>query len=231
MTRSVLRGKRSGTWSGTWSGKWSRKPSGKWMRVTIAASIAAVLTVFLTGGPPAKAIAFQLCGNQGAGYCMNAWNGGPYVKMYYGGQSNEGFELQLSFICNGSDMVQSTAHGDKINCPFSNASLDSALWRSPIVRIQYGNLCVGTHSEFEQPGVGYLGPCGDNTGAGAINGAFDVEASDAGAIQPQCPNGIILINRYWTNQFGTGQYAYVTSGGNPGTSLLMDDASNFTCWG
>ena len=33
---------------------------------------------------------FDACGNGGTGYCMNAWNGGPYVKMYYGGQTGYG---------------------------------------------------------------------------------------------------------------------------------------------
>jgi hypothetical protein len=45
----------------------------------------------LVGVPAAQAQISQVCGNTASGYCINAWNGGPSVKMYYGGYSNDNF--------------------------------------------------------------------------------------------------------------------------------------------
>lgn len=63
---------------------------GKDMRKLLLVA-AAVLLPFLVGVPAAQAQISQVCGNTGTGYCMNAWNGGPSVKMYYGGYSNDNF--------------------------------------------------------------------------------------------------------------------------------------------
>ena len=46
-----------------------------------------------TGGAGPAFAQQQVCGNGGSGYCINAWFGGPPVKMYYGGKSNEDFEF------------------------------------------------------------------------------------------------------------------------------------------
>ena len=85
---------------------------------------AALLLPFLAAAPAAHAATYEICGNNGSGYCMNAWNGGPGVKMYYGGYTNDDFYTHYVYLCSGSDQVQSTAHGDATNCPFSNSILD-----------------------------------------------------------------------------------------------------------
>ena len=66
---------------------------------------AALLLPLLVGLPAAQAQISQVCGNTGTGYCINAWNGGPSVKMYYGGYSNDSFAATPVFC------VQRARHG------------------------------------------------------------------------------------------------------------------------
>ena len=183
---------------------------------------AAFLLPFLAAVPAAQASSPNICGNGGSGYCINAWNGGPYVKMYYGGYSNDNFYIRDVYMCSGSDLVQSTAHGEATNCPFSNQNLDSDpnFWNHPIVEVVYGNNgeCVGTSAN----GYGYLGSCGNSAGSGAINGAFNVLWYDSGC-------GYAFVNRYWTNH--NSDASYWVSGGNPNTYLYVGRQEAWTCWG
>lgn len=181
---------------------------------------AALLLPFLAAAPAAHAATYQICGNNGSGYCINAWNGGPGVKMYYGGYTNDDFYTHYVYMCSGSDLVQSTAHGEATNCPFSNSILDQNFYNHTIVEIVNGNngQCVGTSSS----GYGYLGACGNaTTGSGAIDGAFDVIDFQSGC-------GYALLNRYWSNHYSS-QY-YLVSGGNPGTYLYLNGQDSWTCW-
>lgn len=181
---------------------------------------AAVLLPFLAGIPAAHAQTPAICGNTGSGYCINAWNGGPAVKMYYGGYSNDSFQEIPVYPCSGQDTVQSTTYNNETtDCPFINTVLDNEFEGDRIVEILYRNgQCVA-----DAMGDGGLGACGDVYGNGAANGAFDVLAP--------CPGGWFIVNRYWTNQdgpHGTGEYW--ASGGNPGTNLIIGNPSG-TCWG
>src|SRR5262252_4271646 len=116
-------------------------------RTLIAAAVAALLPcLMLLAGAPAAQASTALCGNGGSGYCMNAWNGGPYVKMYYGGYYNDNFYLRAVAACSGHATVQSTLDGDSTNCPFNDGYVDHVLHGDLIVEIVYGNngQCVGT---------------------------------------------------------------------------------------
>lgn len=182
---------------------------------------AALILPFLAVIPAAHAAAYQICGNNGSGYCINAWNGGPTVRMYYGGYTNDDFYTHDVYMCSGSDKVQSTQHHDATNCPFTNAASDNAFWNETIVEVVDGNngQCVGTSAS----GYGYLGACGNaTTGSGAINGAFNVLHFNTGC-------GETLVNRYWSNK-ESGAY-YWKSGGNPGTYLYVNGQDSWTCWG
>jgi hypothetical protein len=181
--------------------------------------------------PAGHKIIPEICGNGGTGYCLNAWNGGPYVKMYYGGgYTNDYFYFQAVSPCSGNDTVQSTGYGDKTNCPFTNSSIDYALHNDLIVELVDGNNheCVGTGNLNGVHDVGYLGSCGNGSGAGAIQGALDVEYT------PICPSPsgteTALVNRYWTNTYNSGYYGYVSSGGNPARPLYTGVIGNQTCW-
>lgn len=147
----------------------------------MAAAIPLMCVMCLAGAPAAQAAAVtNVCGNGGSGYCLNAWNGGPYVRMYYGHSSNENFQVEGVDTCMGSGAVMSTRAGDPINCPFSDPNLDYNLRGAPTVRIVYflpsgtGIKCVGTGNLNGQRDVGYLGSCGDPYGNGIIQGGIDV---------------------------------------------------------
>jgi hypothetical protein len=201
------------------------------MRKLIAAAAAVPLLCLmsLTASPSAQAQTSAICGNGGSGYCMNAWNGGPYVKMYYGGYTNDNFYLTTVSPCSGRNTVQSTMRGDATNCPFNNSLVDYLLWNNQIMEIVDANngKCVGTGNLNGTPDVGYLGACGDNYGNGAIQGAFDVAVF---GFQGDCSSSsVALVNRFWTNYY-SGQERFVLSGGNPGTSLFVG-SNVYTCWG
>ena len=192
------------------------------MLIAVATAVSVTSLILLAGIPAAQA-STALCGNGGSGYCMNAWNGGPYVKMYYGGYSNDYFYLQSVALCSGHATVQATESGDSTNCPFNDGYVDYVLHGDLIVEIVYGNNgeCVGTTGS----GVGYLGACGNSSGSGASNGVFDVLYPD------YCSSGNELVNRYWSNHDGNDEFAFVTSGGSVGASLYVDDLQSATCWG
>ena len=201
--------------------------------IRILTSCAVVIATCLIGIPAAQAQS-NICGNDGSGYCMNAWNGGPTVKMYYGGVYNDNFSYNPVFLCSGSDRVQSTLHGSKTDCPFTNKYIDSDAYNAEIVEIVYDNAtneCVAS----ETPGYGgdaaVLGACGNMYGTGAANGVFDVVAYD---ITGQC-FGNFLVNRFWTNFFGSTE-TFVESDGNPGADLETGWTPQYTgeeptCWG
>jgi hypothetical protein len=205
-----------------------RRPA-LWVAAVSLMTCATVMTL----APAAGASTNLVCGNGGSGYCLNAWNGGPFVKMYYGGSyGNDQFYLNAEYVCDGYGYVMSTAWGDPINCPFSNVSYDNEYRGDSIAAILYvgspsGNLsCVGTGNLNGVPDVGYLGGCGDGYGNGIIQGGLFVVANTSyctGLYQG------VLINRYWTDQ--DNQPAYALSGGNPGQPLYVGATGSGTCWG
>lgn len=214
-----------------------RKISG---RLLITA--ASVMLAGAAGIPAAQAqtsVSSQLCGNGGSGYCMNAWNGGPTVKMYNGGVTNEDFTYRDVNVCNGKNKVESNTapYHDGANCPFTNTGIDNQLRGATIVELEDLNNdeCVGTGDINSQQDIGYLGSCGNSSGVGAIDGAFDVIGFETPDGNGSCPIGNFLVNRYWTNTYGTNQLAFVQSGGNPNTYLFVGSIPPFdtepTCWG
>lgn len=204
-------------------------------RLTLwAAAVSLAFATVMMIAPAAQAAYYpNVCGNGGSGYCPNAWNGGPSVKMYYGGSiSNDEFFVIGESACQGRDYVTAKVDGDPINCPFSNVSLDNKYEGNPIVAIDYGGSpsgkpsCVGTGWLNGVPDVGYLGSCGDGYGNGIIQGGLFV------AINTSYCTGLyqaVLVNRYWTNQ--DLQLAYAYSGGNPGQPLYVGANGSGTCWG
>jgi hypothetical protein len=204
-------------------------------RLTLwAAAVSLSCTAVMMVAPAAQASPLNnVCGNRGSGYCLNAWNGGPYVKMYYGGNyGNDQFYLIAESACQGQDYVTAVAAGDALNCPFSNVKYDNEYEGDGIDAIYYvgsfssnsPTYCVGTGNLNGLPDVGYLGACGDGYGDGIIQGGLFVQTSTT-----YCIGGVVLINKYWTNQDAQPAYAY--SGGNPGQPLYVGANGSGTCWG
>lgn len=178
------------------------------------ASLAVVGGVALT--TPAHGATFpEICGNDGTGYCMNAWGGGPQVAMYYGGVTNDAYATEDINPCNSTPANRVTP-----TCPFTVGSgMNSKLLNDTILRIRNQNdgLCVGTDGS----GFGLEGACGDGNANGAANGVIMVKVLTG-------TGGWWLVDRYWSNHVGNVEY--VTSPGAVGYLVEMDVGTRITEW-
>jgi len=191
--------------------------------MTVAGGLPVVANV-----TPALAQQQQICGNNGTGYCLNAWNNGVSgnpVLMYYGGNPNENFSVQRIKRCDGLSEVTSPVDGiGTTYCPFSDHTIDNVMAGAPIVQLKYGstNLCVAVNTAN---GHGVMGDCNStSTGTGGATGTVLIEDSP------------LLYNLYYTNLHnpaGTNSPTlYVLlSGGNPQQPLIMNSVNNATSWG
>ena len=125
-------------------------------------------------------------------YCLNAWNGGPYVRTYYAGVANDAFETQGVDRCNNGDY--STA-----GCPGKGDPAGRYIFQ---IQDTNTGACVGNSPS--NGNLGYLDKCNGTSypGSGGANGTL--------FLQKQAPNGsncfiggyTYYINNYWTNQNG-----------------------------
>jgi len=181
------------------------------------------------GGAAAAAVSFpEICGNAGYGYCMNDWNGGAgaAVKMYYGHNSNEHFQVEAVSLACGHGRVTLT-------CPFTGGNswmnsrfLDDQIW---VIYYPDHNQCVGDNGF----GGGYLTTCPDLSGQGGGNGVIGIVENDfttGGNTGCNQGNQFYFIDRYASANHGT-PYT-LDSGGNPGVQTKFDPyTNNSTCWG
>jgi hypothetical protein len=185
-----------------------------------AAGLPVALAAALLSSGTASAAQQQICGNSGSGYCLNAWNGGPAVKMYYGSSSHEDFYTELVPLCNGS-YVTST-------CPLANHIYDNELKGAEIEQIVYAptGQCVGSDSS----GHGTLTGCNSVvTGTGGGNGTIQIVYGEPGCYGFPPAD---LLNRHYTDL--NDAWRNVESGGNPGQPLIMNASiieGQPTCWG
>ncbi len=186
----------------------------------LAAWLPVALAVALLSPGTASATQQQICGNGGSGYCMNAWNGGPSVKMYNGSNSHEDFYDELVPLCNGY-YVTST-------CPLANHNYDAEFEGAEIVQIVYAptGQCIGSDSN----GHGILTTCNSVvTGTGGGVGTVQIVYGE-----PGCSGfpPVDMVNRHYTDQADA--WRNVESGGNPGQPLIMNASiieGQPTCWG
>lgn len=155
----------------------------------------------------------ELCSSNGAGYCMNDWNGshiqGAAIKMYYGHSSNEQFEVQGLNLCNSDPLDQVTR-----TCPFVVGSgLNARYEGATIFQLYYpdANKCIGTVTgSGSNAGNAILTGCNNSAGSGGGDGTI--------LINPGTDNSI--IDRYWTDQSPSTVVAYLCGTGfeNPLTT-------------
>lgn len=150
-----------------------------------------LVTAVLGVGRAQAAQAAICAGPSAPGGCLNAWYGGPDVRIYAEGASNENFYFQPLPVCNPADKATPT-------CPFIrgygiNTELAGGT-TGQIVYAPYGRRCVGTAPS----GVGTLTDCNHpSTGQGGGLGTVIVTSGlVAGGNKLE---GDVLIDRYWTN--------------------------------
>jgi hypothetical protein len=153
---------------------------------------------------------------------MNDWNGnhnqGAAIKMYYGGSTNEQFEVQPINPCNSSPETDEVTQ----TCPFVVGSgLNKKYAGSLIFQLYYpaANKCIGTSSS----GNGILTGCNNPAGSGGGDGTILIAPDSAS--KP-------IVDRYWTNQPPSTVVTYLcgTGLGNP---LAMNSSAFTTAceWG
>ena len=189
-------------------------------RALFAAALPVALAAALLSSGTASATQQQICGNGGSGYCMNAWNGGPSVKMYNGNTTHEDFYVENIPLCNGYYVTAT--------CPLANHNFDAELMGYPIVQIVYAptGQCVGSDSS----GHGTLTGCNSPT-TGLNGGTGTVQILYGELACHGFPPGN-LLNRHYTD--AADAWENVESGGNPGQPLIMNAEvieGQPTCWG
>jgi hypothetical protein len=189
-----------------------------------AALVAPVVALVMVAAPASPAYAQvatgQICGNGGTGYCINAWGGGPSIKMYYGGNTNETFNINALTLCDPAGTVTET-------CPFNNTEapgLNNSLLGDPVVDFEdasSNNQCIAAGTL----GHAAMGSCPTSSGSGGAAGTIDV-------LYLAGQNGnhyqFEAVNRAGSN--GAGYMVGLASSGSL-EGPLDYAASNLTLWG
>jgi hypothetical protein len=156
-------------------------------------------------------------------YCLNAWNGGPYVQAYQAGTAtNNNFFVQGVDRCNNGDYTTS-------GCPATGAGAGHFIYQ-----IVYGNNtseCVGTvvDGNRDHPtGSMVLTGCNETgyPGTGGGTGTIYV-AVNAGCAGQASNEG---VNSYWTNEDG-GEAASVLINDTNGAFVYNNDVNEGDCLG
>jgi hypothetical protein len=186
----------------------------------VAVIFAAVgLTLFTSGvaqaytiyGPP-------VCGFTSNPECLNAWNGGPYVKTYTTPASHEDFVVET---INGRCVSGSPYTTN--NCPISGTPAGLL-----IVQVTYGgNQCVGDLNGEPGDAVAsaFDGCNSTTTGYGGAYGTVFILYAGS------CPgNDQALISSHWSSSFGN-FYGLAWSGPNRNGAQIYLNVQPVTCLG
>ena len=165
-----------------------------------------------------------ICESGGSGLCLNDWNGsvsGP-VKMGQNNFTNQNFHSYgLSNMCSGGLVTHS--------CPFTDTSLDNALFGDVIVAILNSDNahCIGT-SQTARGAI--MTSCPNTFGNGGGWGTVMIERPNVNNCFSQ--NGDTqLTDRYWSDHDAT--IANLTGSTAVGNQAAMFNNVNFSvaCWG
>jgi hypothetical protein len=156
-------------------------------------------------------------------FCLNAWNGGPYVKTYEenGEITNNSFEMVKVDRCGNGDLTTS-------GCPGAGDPPKLTIFQ---IKDTNNGKCVGN-----SPGNGnlaYLGTCNETAypGTGGANGTIFIAANPSSTNGNECfaIGGNYYINNYWTGQNGGWSNAvgmYWSPDAN-GSSVVLSGPKNF----
>jgi hypothetical protein len=183
-----------------------------WSRWRAVAVIFAAVgfTLFTSGGAQAQTIEYgpPVCAYGGNPQCLNAWNGGPYVKTYTTPASNENFVVET---INGRCVPNSPYTTN--NCPLSGTPSGYL-----IVQVTYGgNQCVGDLNGESGDAVASAFDGCNSTGSG-YGGAYGTVF----ILNPDgCPgNTQQLVSIHWSSSWSS-KYGLGFSGGN-GTQVYLN---------
>jgi len=195
--------------------------------------IALVLALGLTGILAAtQANASQwtnVCGNGGTGYCINDWNNntnnGAPIKMYYGGYTNDHFNIITVAACHDGSGAHTTIQSD---CLGDWGTNNAFLIGATIVQVFYqnvGDVCLATDGGANV----VVGNCANPAdGTGGSNGVLMAIRHPTGCTASYKQ---VLSDRYWDHLTNNGGSIDLQSGGNPGVQAFFQGKSGSTCWG
>lgn len=175
----------------------------------VVAALAVLVPLGITA-TPAYAQGFYgppICGP--GGLCLNAWNGGPYVKTYTTPASNENFEFEGVDRC-GTSFVTTA------NCPIPGVPAGLL-----VGQFTYGSHCVGDLDGLSGNATASVSDTCNSTvypGTGGSYGTIFVLNPGNG-----CPNGYgAYVSAHWTSYWsgepsglgwthssGNGQQVYI----------------------
>jgi hypothetical protein len=147
--------------------------------------------------------------------CLNAWNGGPYVKAEGPGTSNENFSEQEVFNrCESGTAL--TTNG----CPI--AGIPSGFL---IVQLRYGNgQCVGDLNGSSGDAHAGLTTCNNpNTGQGGAFGTIFVARATA------CQSADGYWNAHWSSNWNGGLGGLKITGSTNGSQFWLNVANSAGC--
>jgi len=142
----------------------------------LVAGVAATGLAVGVGVAPAQAVTDQICDrlNQNGtpdGECLNAWNGGPYVKSYTPNVTNDNFGWQfIKGRCQAGSIYTTT------NCPLPGTPAGHAIFQ--IRYLNHPGECVGNlNGNAGDAHASAFDKCNDpNTGFGGDYGTVYIQA-------------------------------------------------------
>jgi hypothetical protein len=155
----------------------------------------------------------EICTN--GNYCLNAYGGGPSVRAYRPGATNENFIPDLIDRCSGGYHVTST-------CPFTVGLGNNALHKGDLILQLLDNAnggCVGGTSTAALTECNFEG-----TGTGGGPGTVFVAAPEGGGLYT-------IINVRASNSLNTyGHVAVLNTNGPNGAAVVVNDSGASWFW-
>jgi hypothetical protein len=187
--------------------------------IPLIAVLVAGAAVSVTGATPAGAFQQEICQANAALNpefpCLNAWNGGPYVKSYSPGVSNENFAEQDVFNrCESGSAL--TTNG----CPIAGIPAGYL-----IVQLRYSNgQCVGDLNGASGDAHAALTTCNNpNTGQGGAYGTIFVARATS------CSNGDGYWNAHWSSNWNGSLGGLRISGNTNGSQFWLNVSNSAGC--
>lgn len=182
-------------------------PARKLILTAVVILVGGILGPVLGTQAASAAPSTQICNDPG-NYCLNAWNGGPWIKTYTTGVGNNYFYVQqLTGMCNNGRSTSSCPLSGQLNIP-----------GLVIYQIRYGNEYAGSYDncladDGAKDGQTAFGYCNGLNGTGGSDGTIFLAYNPNGT----CPSGSNRsLSREWTDTYRNDTYLFFNNGdGNP----------------
>jgi hypothetical protein len=197
--------------------------------VRIRTRLAAILAglVLASGGialvpaGPAGAVQQEICGYTNTAPpnpqfpCLNAWNGGPYVKAEGPGTTNENFtEQQVFGRCQSGSALTTSG------CPIAGIPAGYL-----IVQLRHGTTCVADlNGASGDAHAASNGTCNNtSTGTGGSFGTIFVARATS------CPQTGGYWNAHWSSSWNGGLAGLAETGGTNGSQFWLNVSNAADC--